>query len=486
MSSFTKRFGKPLVYCGIFIYFFVMRYFLITAGDDYYWISDKGQYLLEHHFYGPEKLYGGNSNGRYLGSILEIFTVKNVLFGMIVFAIFLTLLTWCISQLLGNTWQSTLMALFLIFSFQGKYVTNILCWNAGFVNYVPSITLLLCYLVIVQRQLRESSFIFKHTIFMTFLAFLVSFAGGFFAEHVTIFQVGLGALVILVGLVFKGTIKLKPFNYSYLLGACLSFVLMFSNPSYFEESDYRGAGTSLVDMINNYATTTHFWFVTLNFIPIVIICGSLIVIAISDKSRKLWDITGLSLIFVIYYTLANTYLSSLPIDKVFISVGLSARFSRYDALVSGLFVIFIGYAILRIFLKDKNNILLFFSYFSYLALFLPFFIILHPLNIRGMFASYIFLYLITMIFLTRALKVSNLNKSKFLNIFVAVCLVVLFANLQTKMVINYQANLKRVDNVEYLSGKKLLTKHVPFRDLVMRNDDLSLQDYTYWKAFLKK
>jgi len=31
-----------------------------------------------------------------------------------------------------------------------------------------------------------------------------------------------------------------------------------------------------------------------------------------------------------------------------------------------------------------------------------------------------------------------------------------------------------------------MVKHVPFRNLVMRYDDTSLQDYSYWKEYFKK
>ena len=48
---------------------------MIPSGDDFFWGGEQGQYLMNHGFYGPQKIYGGSSNGRWIGNLSEIFTV---------------------------------------------------------------------------------------------------------------------------------------------------------------------------------------------------------------------------------------------------------------------------------------------------------------------------------------------------------------------------------------------------------------------------
>ncbi|MDT6953090.1 hypothetical protein [Companilactobacillus alimentarius] len=140
-----------LMFLASFVYFACFRFLMIPSGDDYFWYGENGNYLLHHFFYGPQNIYGGSSNGRYLGNLLEIITMHKLSVAMIVYAVFWTLLLWCLWYLSRKTISSLLLSFLFIFTLQDAFINNVLTWNAGFVNYVPPIVLSLIYIVIVDH-----------------------------------------------------------------------------------------------------------------------------------------------------------------------------------------------------------------------------------------------------------------------------------------------------------------------------------------------
>lgn len=91
LNRFKKLFVL-LMFVVSFMYFGVFRYLIIPSGDDYFWGGKQGNYLIHHMFYGSQTIYGGSSNGRYLGNTLEILTMHHLWFAMLMYGIFWTLL----------------------------------------------------------------------------------------------------------------------------------------------------------------------------------------------------------------------------------------------------------------------------------------------------------------------------------------------------------------------------------------------------------
>ncbi|GEO77454.1 hypothetical protein LCR01_18970 [Companilactobacillus crustorum] len=111
---------------------------------------------------------------------------------VLAYAIGWTLLIWCIWKLSGKTIASLLLSLLFVFTLQGGFINNVLAWNAGFVNYVPPMILVLLYLIVLEWDIPS-----KVKLFIPILTLLLAFSAGLFDENMTIASVILAILVIL-------------------------------------------------------------------------------------------------------------------------------------------------------------------------------------------------------------------------------------------------------------------------------------------------
>lgn len=485
MSQTVKSKWPKVYFAIVFLYFFIIRFLVIPSGDDFFWGGSQGKYLLQHGFYGPQSTYGGSSNGRYVGNVLEIFTVHHLLPAMLMYGIFWTLLIWSMWRLTGKTKLSLILSSLFVFTFQAGYLSTVLSWNAGFINYVPPLSLMLLYLVFVQQDwqgiLRQNKW------FLTIMAFLMSLVGGLFVEHLTLYQIFIGVMVMVIGkFVIKKSIKL--FESGYLMGAIISAAIMFSHPAYHEQSTYRDTKFNLSALVGNYVNITHFWFNTLNVAVNIVLC--LAIIALSSKMIKnaaLRICTSLVAgFFVIYYLVINLWLNTKNYDQFFMYKQLAgSKIALFDSIMTLLFWVFLIYATLMFF-RFKADYVTYFSMFTYFALISPFLIIISPINSREFFTAYIFLYLATILFVGKALSFYTFKSRRNIKIITAAVLLVAAVNVEAKMTMNYQANLNRVQDEQFLTGKAGLKTHVPFRKYVLSNDALLQQSGSYWQKFLNK
>ncbi len=485
MIKSVKNKWIKIYFTIVFFYFFIIRFLVIPSGDDFFWGGKPGKYLLQHGFYGPQSIYGGSSNGRYIGNILEIFTVHHLIPAMLMFGFFWTLLIWSMWNLSGRTKLNLILSSLFVFTLQSGYLSTIFSWNAGFINYVPPVSLILLYLVLVkkswQNQLPQNKYL------LSGIAFLISLIGGLFVEHLTIYQIFIGIMVMIIGqLIFKKPNKL--FNTSYLLGAVTSAIIMFSHPAYHESSVYRNINFNLSALINNFVNISHFWFNTLNVVVNIVIC--LAIIAISFKKienvtrRKYLNITAG--FFALYYLIMDLWLNTQNHDQFFVYPQLRhLSITSIDSLITIFFWIFLIYVMTVLFDFSKDY-LIYFSIFTYFALISPFLLIISPISVREFFTAYLFLYLAMILFVQKALSLYSSKLRLNIKIITAIILLISAINVQTKMTINYQANLNRVQEESFLSGKSSLRSHVPYRKYVSSNDALLQQSGSYWKKYLKK
>jgi len=483
--SQTVKSKWPKVYFGIvFLYFFVLRFLVIPSGDDFFWGGPQGAYLLRHGFYGPQAIYGGSSNGRYIGNFLEIFTIHHLLPAMLMYGIFWTLLIWCMWRLTGKTKLSLILSSLFVFTFQAGYLSTVLGWNAGFINYVPPLSLMLLYLVIIKQYFDDE--VTQNKWFLGIAAFLMSLIGGLFVEHLTLYQIFIGVLVILVGkFVYKKGVTL--FEGGYLLGAIASAAIMFSHPAYHEHSTYRNTNFDLDAIIKNYFSITHFWFNTLNLAVNVVLCVAIIMLStkLLKNTLQRWLTSLTAGFFILYYLVINFWLSTKNYDQFFMYKQISYRVPMIDGFMTVVFWLFLIYATITFF-NWKKDYVTYFSMFTYFALISPFILIVSPINSREFFTAYIFLYLAAILFVRKALDLYSFNLRKNVKIVTFAVLLVCAINVGTKMTINYQANMSRVQDEKFLAGQTSLQKHVPYRKYVLSNDALLQQSATYWKEFLNK
>lgn len=376
-------------------------------------------------------------------------------------------------KLIGKSIASLIVSCLFVFTLQDGFINNILAWNAGFINYVPSIALILIYILIVDRG-RYKNF----SPYVALLTLVLAYASGLFVEALTIAQIILGIFVILY---FRK--KSKLYHLTYLVGAIVSAITMFSHPGYRETSSYRGTTFDLTKIWDIYAKITHFWLITFN---VALIMGILLaIIILTIKSDFSWikktSLIFVSVLFIAYYAWINYYLQRIPMNYMYGYNVINTRLAYWDGAISLIFVIFIGYCI---FLFFKMDVKMWLYYILTGVLMGQLLFVSAPINCRGNFLTYVFMYLIAMKFVVTA--ISQVRLKNWLTGLLFLALIGMGAWYQYMMYANNQANLKRVNNIGFYTGKKELTKHVPYQKFVWSNDLMNQQNPTYWKEYLKK
>lgn len=465
----------------IYIYFIIMSFLIIPVGDDYFWWGNNGIYLLKHNFYGNNPVFGGSCNGRYLGNIFEILIMHSSLFATIVYASTVTLFIWCIWNLTGKGKVSLELSLAFLTIFQMEYIRSIFLWFSGFANYLPPITLLLFYFVLIKNHIKEKSML------PIPIYFLISLAGGLFVEHMTIYQIFIGFFSILL---IHTINKLKLYNlslkpmYAYLLGSLMSAIIMFSNPSYHHNnSSYHKVAFSFVKSIHNFNFITHFWILTFNWQIILLISISILIISwknISNKKIKLFLISS-SLLFISYYSIVNIYIKyNYKINEYTNQIiNVNKIFAYFDTVFGVLFFLFILISTFIIF----NNIKfldIYFYLFCFIALIVPFFFILSPIFIREYFSSFVFLFIVSILYFRKAIDTLSNESSKILEKAILILIFITYSLTMFMMMANYHSNIQRVNDNSFLSESRLLKYKVPYNNYVFLNDTLNMQSSEYW------
>jgi len=485
MSQSVKGKWSKIYFGGVFLYFFIIRFLVIPSGDDFFWAGAQGDYLLRHAFYGPQAIYGGSSNGRYIGNFLEIVTMHHLLLAMLMYGIFWSLLIWCLWSLTGKTRFSLVLSSLFVFTFQVGYLSTVLSWNAGFINYVPPIALILLYLVWVQRDWNNKLNYNKW--FLIVAAGLISLVGGLFVEHLTLYQIFIGLIVMTFGK-FVLNKKIKLFELSYLSGAVVAAGIMFTHRAYYEHSTYRNTNLDIHALANNFLDVTHFWSNTLNLIVNIVICLTVIMLSsklIQNNWRKIFT-QMFAGFFIIYFLIINLWLRGKVYNQYFIYRQLAdAPITRLDGMMTIVFWLFLIYATLTFF-NIKGNYLVYFSLMTYFALTAPFLLIVAPINPREFFTAYVFLYLMALFFVGKVLILYKFEPNRYFRLIITLLLIFCTVNIGVKMTMNYQANQNRINDEQFLAGKTGLKTHVPFRKYVLSNDALLQQSGLYWQGYLNK
>ncbi|WP_334352925.1 DUF6056 family protein [Companilactobacillus sp. HBUAS56257] len=470
-NSIHKVINK-FIFAIIYLYFFIISFLIIPVGDDFFWWGKPGHFLLTHNFFSTNPEFGGSSNGRYLGNFLEISMMHSEILMAIIYASVITLFIWCIWQLAGKH-LSLVAALSFFTIIQIGHIQSVFLWLAGFVNYLPPVALMLTYLVWLERYIRHN----YHK--LRIINFFLALAGGLFIEHMTLYQIFVGLSSI--ALLFYLKKSVRPALW-YLTGAIISAAIMFSNQSYYHTTnEYREVTFNLDKYLSNFIRITHFWIITCNFVIIITICFSIILIS----WRKFSKITKWSLIlpaggFIIYYLWINIYLqNNYKINySTYQFKHMDPTLAIIDTWVGIALLIFLFGATFFIF-KGINNLKVQFCLFSSIALCVPFFFIGSPVFVREYFSSLVFFFIVGIIYLNKAL-VYYPGFFRNINRLLWIIVISSYGLVMSMMITNFQVNLKRVDNNEFLRESEVLKQKVPYPNYVALNDMLIMQSPEYW------
>lgn len=484
LLKLKQKLTSKTIFILIYLYFFAISFMIIPSGDDYFWWGKSGIYLLCHNFFSTNPNFGGSSNGRYLGNLLEISMMHSSVWAAFIYAGVITLLIWSIWYLTGKKTLSLILSASILVIAQPGYIRNIFFWFAGFSNYMPSMAALLLYCVLFERYVRD-----KYQLKPIFY-FLISLIGGLFVEHMTLYQVFIGifSLLFIIYLSkFHGFKLSKKPAYSYTAGAILSGIIMFSHPSYYQTSgSYRQISSSLNQYVSNYIYITHFWMVTFNYIVIVLLALSVIFISMATikNIRLKYTLMSTSIFFIIYYIFINLYIHfNYKIDYIDRIKHMNYLMASIDSVIGILFFIYLIVSTLIIF-KGIKNLNVYFYLFSSIALIIPFMFILSPIFVREYFSSFIFLFILSIIYVNKAISDYQIDNIDLLQKILSICISVAYVLIMFMTISNYQTNLKRVNNHDFLYRNEMLKFRVPYPNYVSQKDMLIMQSPSYWHGKL--
>lgn len=222
----------PKISFPLFIFFAIVAFFTPLTGDDWTWGTFIGTDRLSNFF----KDY----NGRYLSNVLEIIMTRSPLIRILFFALFSTLLIVLTGKLISSKRNITInFAFFLFMLIPTAIYAQTFGWLAGFVNYIPSVVLLLAYLVIIKNVLEPTVPQYKKYTAVLIAPF--AFFSTLIVEHVTLFALLTGFMVI--AYTYYVHKKIHAVHISYFISTLIGSIVMFTNGAYLKvflgEDTYR-------------------------------------------------------------------------------------------------------------------------------------------------------------------------------------------------------------------------------------------------------
>ncbi|KRN27709.1 hypothetical protein IV38_GL001922 [Lactobacillus selangorensis] len=209
-----------------FAFFAYLSATLPITGDDFGWASGFGANYFKS---GRWLTY----DGRYLGDWLIITMMRVRWFKIVVYAAGFTGILYLISLFFPKRRLFYTVGSFVLL--MGMPVTlfaQTFGWNAGFVNYVPSVLVPLGMLYLFRKYLYYQSVPLRKRTDYWLTAFILPLAilGQFFAEHITLFNVVLS--IAALGYFWYFQKQKARFLWGYAAGSVIGALLMFSDGAY--------------------------------------------------------------------------------------------------------------------------------------------------------------------------------------------------------------------------------------------------------------
>ncbi|RYG72933.1 hypothetical protein EU245_08295 [Lentibacillus lipolyticus] len=377
-------------FTGVFLFYFFIAYLTPYTGDDWTWGTERGMNRLENHF--------TDYNGRYLSNMIELIVTRYEWLRYLVMSVFATALVYVIGRVIGqaNRMLYWLLAFLFMLLLPVDMYAQTFGWTAGFVNYVPSMALLLLYFMMVKNIFSEQPPVYRK--WQLYSVVPLGLSTQLIVEHVTLFAIFVGCMVILY--TFIAHRKFYLVHMLYLLSSVIGAVIMFSNSAYWnilsgqDKHAYRdikneansGLLTNAYDVfsgdmyrylfIDNPAV--HLFIGVMVMILVVHVVSKSSVVHFVWKPVVLLTVVGFLLYTLVFqHMLGTAYLGTLTNDAeailsafYFIAITLSVGFVREKAVRNRLILYVLGIVLLS-------------APFAYVT----------PYGPRAAFASYIFMVL---------------------------------------------------------------------------------------------
>ncbi len=401
MNNAPKNNGLTVVSAVIvLIYAAVSSLSLVMNDDDFLWRAVDNYAVLSSY---------RNPNGRYFSNFVTLELVKYPTFRIVfVFAV-LSLLIFLIAQLIRiDNKRLTYVLTFSLSAFiliPSSTYSETVCWISGFTNYVFTGVLILLYLLLTFDVLfSEKSF--KPYCLVLFPA--IALAGGLSVEHVAVYNVILGAAVVVLLRIKRKKFFAAPLL--YLVASLAAAYLVFTNKVYSSISngnDDFGNRRFQFDFSDLFMNTIR--FVIPNYIKSFWIINILIALSIVILYNKRRDVRSkyapICLVIVILYAVYSVSCSVYS-DLAFLEPAMKIR--GFETAFAFLYIVALAYFIWLFFGADKR-IRLYVFLLSTVLLTAPFMFI-SPCTPRCFMLDYIFWILLGgELFFSAAAELRNIN-----------------------------------------------------------------------------
>ncbi|MBO7217458.1 MAG: hypothetical protein J6V50_02020 [Clostridia bacterium] len=288
LNNENRSFFVFYIISGLAIALFaVLAFFFPYTGDDWAWGSSIGIERLKTFF--------DNYNGRYLGNFVILAISRSKLLKVIVMAVsyYLTCLL-CYKYASHKNNVILLFSIALFFIMPRTVFMQSVVWASGYANYVPSAIISMIYILMIRNIAGDTVPHYQKFLFIA--TFFMGFVGAPFIENIAIFNLCLGAAVILYALIkFK---KIFLTHVCFLLGAAAGAVWMFSNSVYSSISNgtdgYRTVPSGISGLIDQCITNGYTiceYLVIFNYLICAVVSALLIFLTVrfvknSDNKKK--------------------------------------------------------------------------------------------------------------------------------------------------------------------------------------------------------
>lgn len=391
-SNQTGKGTQYLFYLGVYLFFLFLSYNTPLTGDDWTWGTKAGWSRLQNGF--------ADYNGRYISNILELAITRIDILRYLIVALFSTLLIFLIAKITNhrNTLIPMMLSFIMILLTPTKIFAQTFGWAAGFINYVPSLALLLLYVYIVRNIYSEDKPIYNK--WLPLFIFPLGLATQLIVEHVTLFALYTAVAVILYTY-FKHK-KVMVLHLTYLVSLIVGSIIMFSNGAYWNvlngTDTYRAVGNEITEEMGILAKIYYVYseqiykYLFLENIFINLIIGILIIILITRSvSNSNW--IGLVIKPLLLSIIIGSMLYLLVVGEVLGNEFLGTKTNDFEAFICTLFFMSILVSI-ALFVDIQTYKIRLFYYLSGVVLLIAPFIFISPFGPRCVFASYVFMVLV--------------------------------------------------------------------------------------------
>lgn len=211
--------SKLIRYGVCFLLIALLCWLFPYTGDDWAWGSRIGIDRLNSWF--------DNYNGRYVGNLIVLAMTRSNVIKTLVMAFCLTGICFLAEYICQRKWAFYVSCVALVL-IPKLILKQAVVWTAGYSNYVTSLFLTLIYIAYIYPIFRKE--MPKRKLWHSIPLLVLGFVSGLIVEHLTIYNVVLGAGVIVYTILAHRKVLIA--HVAYLAGSVAGAVYMFSNTAY--------------------------------------------------------------------------------------------------------------------------------------------------------------------------------------------------------------------------------------------------------------